>query len=31
LVLEEGVQLRVDAWGRRYVRAKNLKWSNDDT
>jgi hypothetical protein len=26
-VLEVGVQLRVDAWGRRYVRAKDLKWA----
>ena len=25
LVLEEGVRLRVDAWGPRYVRAKDLK------
>jgi len=31
LVLEGGVRLRVDEWGLCYVRAKNLKWSNDDT
>ena len=30
-VLEVGVRLRVDAWWLYYVRAKNLKWSNDDT
>ncbi len=31
LVLEEGVQLRVKYLWPHYVRAKNLKWSNDDT
>jgi hypothetical protein len=25
LALEDGVRLRVDAWGRHYVRAKDLK------
>jgi len=27
LVLGEGVRLRGDGWGRRYVRAKDLKWA----
>jgi hypothetical protein len=26
-----GVRLSVDGWGPCYVRAKDLKWSNDDT
>ena len=29
--LGEGVRLRVEVAGPCYVRAKNLKWSNDDT
>jgi len=31
LALEAGVQLRVDAWGPRYVGAKNRKSTTDDT
>jgi len=31
LVLEGGVRLRLGDSGLCYVRAKNLKWSNDDT
>jgi len=31
LVLGVGVRLRVKYLRPRYVRAKNLKWSNDDT